>query len=197
MDRKKEPDSPPAEEMTKTTLYDFIDTNHKLISSLGVFIALTLFSMSLRLSYLGNLLTILLLLLTILIWFELVWRLPWGDVSITLGLFKYGIRFIFPLLLVYHLLEFRDFWHEWLNLPIWTLLLAGVSGLLSKIGFIKWVHAGATTWKHNLRTLLGIVIFFVLLYPITKLSSYLASEINAKLDKTYTHLLEKSIEEQK
>jgi len=195
--KKKEPDLVAADEVAKTTLFDFIEINHKIISSLGVFTALTIFSMSLQLAYIGNLLTILFLMLTILLWFEIVWRLPWGDSSITLSCFKYGIRLVFPLLLLYHLVEFRYFWKSYLIIPIWASLLAVFSGLLKKYGFFTWVHTESTTWKHNLKILLGAVIFFIFLWPATKLSVYLAFKINAELDKTYTYYLEKNIEEMK
>jgi len=62
--------------MEKPSLHKYIEDNHKLLSSLGIFTALTIFARTSIGGYIGELLSVLFLTLSLLLWLELMGRLP-------------------------------------------------------------------------------------------------------------------------
>jgi len=75
----------------KQTLKGFIDENHRLISVLGVFAALILFALQLKLGPFTGLMIAGLFTCAMLLWVELLLQFP-KDASGRLGLFEAGIQ---------------------------------------------------------------------------------------------------------
>jgi hypothetical protein len=69
-------ENPEKPEATKVTLHAFIEENHKILSVLGVFTALTVFARGLPLTGMGQVLSFFFLTLTVLLWIEIMTRYP-------------------------------------------------------------------------------------------------------------------------
>jgi len=67
---------PPDQKPPPPTLFQYIEENHKLITTLGVFTALTLFSRQITNGIFANLLSVLSLTLSLIVWLELSGRFP-------------------------------------------------------------------------------------------------------------------------
>jgi hypothetical protein len=77
-------------------LYTFVEENHKLLTVLGVFTALTVFAANLPLRPLGSMLSFLFMALTVTLWLELLerfpskaagWRMDWFETLLSFTVF--------------------------------------------------------------------------------------------------------------
>ena len=84
-------------EPKEITLGEFIEENERLITVLGVFIALTIFSINLAANFIGQMLAFAFISMTVLVFFEIYWRLPDRRMHWTLILFRalMGTAFFF------------------------------------------------------------------------------------------------------
>ena len=105
------------------SLSRFIDDNHKLISSVGIFTALTVFSTSISLKPIGYLVSFLSLAATFILWIELWFKFPRNrNLPVRLSFFKFTVLLILLTVTLYWLLEFRNFWRYFLVLPLTFIL---------------------------------------------------------------------------
>jgi hypothetical protein len=113
-------------------LKDFVGANHDLISVIGVFTALTLFSATVGSTILGPLISAAFLTLTLLLFYELIGQLPSGG-TLKLKLFKGLMPWIAPYLLFYWLVTVDSIANGTLTvLCLWALFIAGTMAILPK-----------------------------------------------------------------
>ncbi|MGQ0722236.1 MAG: hypothetical protein ACT4PE_11805 [Candidatus Eiseniibacteriota bacterium] len=115
-------------------LASFLEENQRLITVLGVFTALTVFTASLPLKVIAYGLSFVFLSLALLVWFELWWRLP--DARGNLRVFWFGQLLTLAVLgvLAYSLLEFRGAWRT-------TMVV-----VLCPVVYIPLIHVTEVRW---------------------------------------------------
>ncbi len=117
------PDSP---------LANFIEENHKLLSVLGVFTALTVFARAVPIRLLGDILSFLFLGATIVLWFELQERFPSKTTSQKLRLFEFFVGSAVLVLVACWLFVYWAFWRQILVGVLFLVLSLVVAALLQK-----------------------------------------------------------------
>lgn len=115
----------------QVTLAQFIEANHKLLSTLGIFTALSVFSGNLGLRSLGYILSFLFLSGTILLWFELLMRFPAVSATWRLVWFENVLSFAAIALVGYWLLEFQTIWRAGLIFLVTAVIALLLAALLS------------------------------------------------------------------
>ena len=154
------------------TLREFVEANHKLISVLGVLVALSAFSSGLHPAKLSLTLASVFLAMAVLVFLEVWVAFPRGRAARRLELFGLGMLVTMSLVVAYWLMAFREIWPGILMLPIWAALTAAFLAIMSRpriAGLMSWLarrmgKAGATAG-----IALAIVITFVLLYVSVRL----------------------------
>ncbi len=116
----------------ENTISTFVEVNHKLITVLGVFTALTVFAANLPLRPFGNILSFMFLALAILVWLELWAKFPKGAVTWRLNWFENILSYAVMIIIAYWFLSFRDIWRIWLPFLIALLFLAGFSMVMKR-----------------------------------------------------------------
>ena len=91
------------------TLSAFIEINQKLLSVIGIFTAITIFSLNLKLSKFGYGLSFIFLTLTVLLWLEIIQKFPKNGSS-RLSLFETILSFGIFGLIIYWIIEYIAFW---------------------------------------------------------------------------------------
>lgn len=154
----------------KITLHTFLENNHKILSVLGVFTALTVFSRGLPLTGVGQILSLLFLTLTILLWLELMSRYP-TPASARLSWFENLVTFAIMFTAIYWLMDYNamlgsvgigllimfvvvwvcslplKFAYARLNLPSWARSKVGRWGLfILVIGFVAYPSLMLGAW---------------------------------------------------
>jgi hypothetical protein len=84
----------------KASISDYIEANHKLITSLGAFVALTVLANSVDQNFLTNVLVVLFVGCAVLVWFELLRKFP-ENRTFSLGLFYGAVNAASSSLLLY------------------------------------------------------------------------------------------------
>jgi len=149
---------PPDQKPTPPTLFQYIEENHKLITTLGVFTALTLFSRQIANGTFANLLSVLSLTLSLIIWLELSGRFPSKMGTARLYWFESVLGFTVMTLTVYWFLSTRSVF-PWLTL---VLTFIGTSYLLSAIAkrhdLFNRLFKAHPGQRKGLRYVLGIIL---------------------------------------
>lgn len=92
------------------TLFEFIEANHRLLATVGIFAALTIFAAGLARKGLATVLSLCFLSATVLLWLELMARFPRKIEGWRLNLFRQTLTFA-TLVLVFHwAVEFQQLW---------------------------------------------------------------------------------------
>ena len=118
----------------KNTLGEFIENNHRLLSAVGLFAALTIFAANLEIeAILGAVLSSMLLSATVILWMELLGKfldsapatekMTWFGFTLTVALFVMAF---------YWLLQLQDLW-RWQMIPIAGVLVGIFSGVLKRL----------------------------------------------------------------
>lgn len=110
----------PEDQPEPIPLATFIDDNHKLITTLGVLTALTVFVSNLPIKLFGSLLSFLFLIATILTWQELISKFPKSK-TVRLFWFQNVLDAAVPVLVLFLILQFRSLIRPFMN---YILLLA-------------------------------------------------------------------------
>jgi len=151
------------------TLKYFIDENHKLLSSIGIFIAITVFSMNLDADYFSIGLSFLFLLLTVLLWIELLRQFPQKGSNL-LSWFEVFLGITLLVLIFYWIIEYYQVWFIFLPF-IFQMIVISVSVYpVKKFNLFNIIFKTSKDKKGYLR------FFFYLI--IMLLSSFLANWIS-------------------
>lgn len=169
-------------EKEQTSLSDFVRENDKLISTLGVFTALTIFSANLSIKSYGYALSFAFMALSLLLWFELWARFPSSTGSWRLSVFENILFWTVLAIMFYWLLDFRNIWHDYLWILLFALLLGLASYLIRKYQiFNRLFHTEPGKLKflrYTIGIIIGVIVFAVSIY----LSTLIAPTINQFLD---------------
>ena len=169
-------------EQKQISLSDFVNENSKLISTLGVFTALSVFSTNLALKPYGYVLSFAFMTLTILLWLELWGKYPAKSGSWRLYWFE-NILFLTVLAVVlYWLLEFRSIWHKFLQTLLFLIILAIIAYPIKKYNLFNRVFRTQPGKLKFLRYLIGISLGVVVLFASSYLAMLFAPILNILLD---------------
>ena len=104
------------------TLADFIEENHRLLTVLGVFTAMTVFASNLPLAWPGAMLAFLFMALSVMLWLQLFARvLSTSHATTSMALFVTFFSMATLHMVLYWLLAFRSIWREYLANVLWIL----------------------------------------------------------------------------
>lgn len=161
------------------TLRQQIEENHKLIASLGVFIALSLFSSNLELKTLGTSLSFIFLSLAFLVWIELINAFITGletRKSLTLVLAEMLIMPSLPLFIIYWLTISLKVWSGFVESVLTLVLLRVMVKLFPKVieKLIDKLRLRIGKAKPFTQKLVGSTLYFGIAIFITAIASALA-----------------------
>lgn len=172
----------------EVTLGEFIETNYKLLSTLGIFTVLAVFSNNLQLKEIGNLLSFLFVAAMVLIWHELWVSFP-TKLSEKLFWFKFIISFTIFWVVVYWLVEFRSIWRYNLSFLILLIMFKPYWIIMRRFNVVNAVfHRKPGEWKTP-RYILNFLILMVTALILGYILSLLAPLINTLLDEIYREAL--------
>lgn len=160
------------------TLSDYIEQNSKLISVLGVFTALTVFSHNLNIKTIGNILSFVFLSLTIIVWLELWTKFPSRPSSWRLILFENILSFSIFGIIFYWFLAYRVIWRAILVFPLWISIMSFISYLITKFNLMEKILGQKFSKYQTARIIFGLLIMI----PIYFISLYLAAIISKPIN---------------
>ncbi len=167
----------------ENTLGDFVEDNSKLLSAVGLFTALTVFSSTLEPRVVGAFLSFLFLSATVVLWFELMEKFPAGTPATgRLTWFETILSFAMLVVVFYWLLQFRGFWRSWLIIPIALILAAIVSGVLKRFDVFNRAFAAKPGEKRRWRYFVAFSVFAVSILGAIYLSALIVQRIGPPLD---------------
>ena len=155
-----EPQVPP--ERPRPTLHQYIEENHKLITTLGVFTALTLFARQIPSPQFASILSLLFLTLSMIVWFELFGRFPAKTGTLTLMYFESALGFTVLTLAIYWFLTARAV------IPAITIVLTfgAISSLFSALvkrhDLFNRLFRTRPGQRRTLRYIAGIILIAVM-----------------------------------
>lgn len=158
------------------SLSDFIENNHKLISSLGIFTALTAFSMNITNKYFKFGLSFLSLTLSVMLFIELIGQFPKKGASL-LGWFETVLTFTFLGYVCYWIIDYYTFWKLFLIYLIQLFIVGTVSFIIKKFDLFNKLFKTNSGQKKNLRYLL----FFLVILFSSYIGLYLGRLISPKI----------------
>jgi len=165
------------------TLGQFVEDNHKILSVLGIFTALSVFSSNLALKPLGGFLSLLFLTLTVLIWLEVWQRFPSKSGSARLSWFENILSVTIFLVIFYWLLEFRRIApRDGLTTLLTLVALGVVSSTFKRFNVFNRLFRAQPGKLKWLRSIFGIVLIAGVLYASSRLSGVLAPPLGRFLD---------------
>lgn len=172
----------------EVTLAAFIEDNYRLLSALGIFVALTLFASNLPLKSIGYSLSFLFVSATVLIMLELWERFPSKSGTSRLFWFE-NVLFLSALLVVaYWFLEFRAMWHQYLIVPILGILLWLSSAAIKRFDVFNRLFRTEPGGRKILRYFFGFALVAVVIVVSWILAEFITPPINVFLDEVRRYL---------
>ncbi len=166
----------------KNTLSDYIDDNSKLISVLGVFTALTVFTRNFTIEPIGYLLSFVFLTLSIIVWLELWTKFPKKPSSWRLLVFENVLSFSVLGIILYWLLAYRDIWRSILPFPIFLVLISLLSYPITKYKVLEKLMGLKLAQYKIVKILFGLVLILLLGFIAEILSLLIAYPVNNTFD---------------
>lgn len=164
----------------KLTLTEFLDSNHKLFSVLGIFTALTVFSSNMKPVQLGIVLSFLFMSATILVWFVIMNKIP-EQKTLPMEAFSYILLFILFGVVAYWFIGYKSVWKDHARTIL--LLPTTIIFTLASVHFERKCGPGSIV--HKIRTRGETVTYLLLGVPVIILafvvSDFLAMLIETKL----------------
>jgi hypothetical protein len=154
----------------KISLATFVEQNHKLLTIIGVFTAISIFATNINLLFVATFLSFLFLLLTILLWFELISKFPKNG-STNLGWFEAILGICVLGLIFYWIVEYQNVWEYILPFVIQLIFLAIFSYTVKKTNFFNRVFNAEPGQKKTWRYL----IYFITIFATLALGLYLGN----------------------
>ncbi len=173
-----DPDSTPSPKVLpvspKPSLYDFINDNHKVITVLGVFTALTAFSSTFPIEGFAKGVSTLFLTLTLLVWIELWGRFPSSMGTTTLFWFENVLSLTMLALIAYWVVSVRIIFPPLVFILVFGLTLSLITWILQRFDLFNRILHTEPGGRKVLRYVLGIIILivsFAITFLITALIS--------------------------
>lgn len=172
----------PKKPLDKVTLYSFMEENHKVITVIGVFTALTVFTANLTLRPMALILSFLFMTLTIILWLELLGRFPSKGGGWRMYWFENILSFAAFSLLAYWLLAFRAIWKTMLVVLVFGLVLHSLSAAMKRFNVFNRIFHAMPGRKRSLRYVVWLVIMIVSGVVAFGIGALLTPWINRWLD---------------
>lgn len=169
------------------TLSDFINSNDKLLTAIGLLSSLVLFAQALPMSLVANSLSFFFLFLDILAWWELWGKFPKNGTG-TLSWFETTLSTSLFVIIGYWLIQYRNFLSKLLPLFIFIILINFVSSKIKKHDIFNRLFKTKDKEKGNLRYIVGIIIFITIALLSSKLSTFFQNPLEQLLDVLYVSL---------
>lgn len=144
------------------SLNDFIEKNHKIISTIGIFVAITVFTTNLKIEFFSVILSFLFLLMTVMVWLELLGKFP-KRVSYRLDWFKSFLTLAFLCFIGYWVIAYNSIWNSLLPIVIALLFVRIISVLIMKFDFYERYCYTKDGREKSLEYFIFWCIFFPLL----------------------------------
>lgn len=172
----EEPEKP-----TKVSLRTFVEYNHKLLSVLGVFTALSVFARGLPLSGMGQILSFFFLTLTILLWFELMSQYP-TPASMRLMWFENFVTFAVLFTAGYWLMDYNALLGSKgiAYLIMFTVLWLGslpFKFVYARLKLPSWARSKITRW------VLFVLVILLFALPGLILGTWLGARLGPPISK--------------
>ena len=144
----------------RNTLGEFIENNHRLLSAVGLFTALTIFATNLEIEILGAFLSFLLLSATVILWMELLEKFPASaPATAKLTWFESTLSGAMLVVVFYWLLQFRGFWRSLLAIPIVLVLVGIFSGVLKRFDAFNRAFSAKPGQKRGWRYFVAFIVY--------------------------------------
>lgn len=157
------------------TLSDFINKNNKLLTALGVFVSLSLFTDRIDSSaLLSKYLSFLFLLLAIIIWLEL-WRKYPKRGDPLLSWFETILSFAFLMFIMYWFFEYREITFKYIPLIIGLIVFIPVSHIIKKYNLFNRVFKARQGEKPLLRYLIATALILGIVLAIIRFQNLFES----------------------
>jgi len=180
-------------EIKKNTLFDFIEQNHKIISVLGVFIALTVFTANLSFQAIGYALSFLFMAITIIVWMELLERFPKGESTWRFKTFENLLNYSFFGIIFYWLISYREIWKNIMFIPLTIILAAMLTSLLTlpikKYDLFDRVFRTKPGKLKVIRYILFLLILFIVLHISFWIAFIISPPINYFFDQLHNEMI--------
>ncbi len=178
---KKENESDSVEPLA---LKDFVDENHKLLSTIGIFTAITVFSLNIKSTYFSLGLSFLFLFQTLILWSELLSQIP-KVATRRMGWFENFLSYSFLVLIIYWVVEYYMVWNLFLWLIIPLFIVYFISVILKKFNLFNILFKTTPGEKKALRHILYWTILIVAYILGSKLSALISPYIQKFLTNAY------------
>ncbi len=147
----------------KISLATFVEENQKLLTVIGVFTAVTLFATNIKILYMATILSFLFLLLTLLLWIELINKFPKTGSAI-LGWFEAILGICILGLIFYWLVEYREIWQVVLPFFFQLILILILSYIIKKTNLFNRIFKAKPGQKIGWRYIVYFAIMLTTLY---------------------------------
>ena len=165
----------------KHTLSGFVEDNHKLISVLGVFTAITIFASNLPVRPIAGTFSFLSMTLTIILWLELWAKFPSGEAGWRLVLFENVVSMAVLVIILYWLIDYRSEWDQFLFLLMFLLLLTPISLAIKRHSLFNRLFGARPGKKTGLRYAFGVILILAL----ATLSFFIAAKVTPSIDRFF------------
>lgn len=155
-----------------TSLKDFIERNHSLLSALAIFATIAGLLSSLPIKWLSSALSFIFIAGMVIIWLEIQAQLP-KKAGLKLFLFRYVLLWGLGGLVFYWLLEFRELWRAMLFPALALLFFYEIALTIRPIG--EWPLVGRLLGIGRAKNPIQEVLRVILLVILGILALYLAS----------------------
>lgn len=155
---------------SEITLAQFISENKDLISVIGIFVALILFSGEIVSGELSKLLSLFLLTGFLLLWLELWTLFPSQRVSMRLNFFEQYIVGVGLIIVVYWILKLRtiglNIAIDYLSIIISIIIISILSDQIKKYQIFNRLFHTHKNEKQILRFYVALALIFIIFFPI-------------------------------
>ena len=184
------PQKAPPDDSKGTTLFSFIEENHRLLSVLGIFTALTVFARTLPIRILSDLLSFFFLAATVVLWFELQERYPSKTSSQKLRLFEILVSTAVLLLVACWLFLYWAFWRRILVAVFFAAFSLATTSLLQKYNVFNRLVGVDANHQKFLRHLVFFIIFSMILVSSIFFANLLGLKVVPLLEQIHEQLQE-------
>ena len=139
-------------------LGDWLERNQRLVTVLGVFTALTVFSRGLGPPDFGQFLSTIFFSLTLLVWLELWARFPSSGGSWRLSWFENLLSFAVMTLAVYWVFSVHRWYHDLITMAVFMGTLSLVSGGIRRWNLFNRFFHTTPGKRRTLRYVVGIIL---------------------------------------
>jgi len=176
----------------RPTLARFVEDNHKLLTVLGAFTAMTVFATNLPVKPIGFILAFLFMSMSILVWLEVWSRFPSVEGTGRLTLFENLLSYTLLILVGYWLVDFRPVWDQFLALVLWIAVMSVISALMKHYNVFNRMFHTEPGKRRPLRFVFGIALILTVFLGSFFVSRTVGPRIDTAMDSVYGDLMKSS-----